>query len=180
MFHLTAMLPLLAPVNPAMANEPPDAAPSEVVVRGTPLTVTRKLELQAGLYRVPYGGMALPMSGSFLIDATTARRDMSGMADLTLGADPLGPDAVAALRGLEVYRRDDQHPLDFRVGRLCLGQHEVPEGQLWQVATQQVTRGHPRRPAPERDRFLFCYFARLLIDSVDAVGGDISGYVRPE
>jgi hypothetical protein len=108
---------LLVPLG-ALADEP--SATSQVTVRGVPLTVTRELELQAGLRYAPYGAMSMPLSGSFLLDAADARRDMGAMADLTLGADPLGPDASAALRGLELYRRDRSDPLELRVGRLSI------------------------------------------------------------
>ncbi len=158
MLHVLAIAPLLIVLSPARADEGSDGTRSEVTVRGLPLTVTRELELQAGLYRAPYGGMNLPLSGSFLIDATTARRDRGAMADLTLGADPLGPDAVAALRGLEIYRRDEHHPLSFRVGRLNLvrgGRFRFVDGadvayavtKALTVAAWAGTAWHPERTA---------------------------------
>ena len=102
----------------ALAQDP--AGSSEVTVRGVPLTITRELELQAGLRHASYDGLSLPLSGSFLLDAADGRRDMGAMADLTLGADPLGPDAAMALRGLELYRRNPEEALELRVGRLNL------------------------------------------------------------
>jgi len=102
----------------ALAQEPP--ATSEVTVRGIPLTMTREMELQAGLRYAPYDALSMPLSGSFLLDAADGRRDMGAMADITLGADPLGPDAAAALRGLELYRRNPSAPLEIRVGRLSI------------------------------------------------------------
>lgn len=107
---------LLAPA--AWAQEP--SASSEVTVRGIPLTVTRELELQAGARYASFGGLELPLGGSFLIDAADPRRDLGARADLALEADPLGPDAIAVLRGLELYRRDPSDALELRAGRLNL------------------------------------------------------------
>ena len=108
---------LLAPLG-ALAEDPP--ATSQVTVRGVPLTVTRELELQAGMRYGAYDALSMPLSGSFLLDAADGRRDMGAMADITLGADPLGPDASAALRGLELYRRNPSDPIELRVGRLSI------------------------------------------------------------
>lgn len=108
---------LLAP-HLALADDPP--ATSQVTVLGTPLTITRELELQAGLRYAPYDALSMPLSGSFLLDAADGRRDMGAMADITIGADPFGPDAAAALRGLELYRRNPSDALELRVGRLSI------------------------------------------------------------
>ncbi len=113
----TLALLLTAPV---LAQEPDTAARSEVTVRGVPITVTRELELQAGLHHGAVEGLSLPLGGSFLLDAADGRRDVGAMADLTLAADPLGPDAAAALRGLELYRRDPEAVIELRVGRLSV------------------------------------------------------------
>ncbi len=114
------LLALLIPalISSSWAQEQDESGHSEITVRGTPLTVTRELELQAGLRYGAYDGLALPFGASFLLDAADGRRDTGAMADLTLGADPLGPDAALALRGLELYRRDPERPLEARVGRL--------------------------------------------------------------
>ncbi len=117
---MTAALLIVALTAPGWAQEPPPESYSGITVRGIPLTVTRELELQAGLRHAAYDGLTLPLSGSFLLDAADARRDMGAMADITLGADPLGPDAAMSLRGLELYRRDPTDALELRVGRLSI------------------------------------------------------------
>ncbi len=116
---LSALLYALL-LTPAATLAQEASASSGVTVRGVPLTVTREIELQAGAHYAPYSGLSLPLGGSFLLDAADSRRDLGAMADLSLGADPLGPDAVAVLRGLEVYRRDPSDPLELRAGRLNL------------------------------------------------------------
>jgi hypothetical protein len=103
---------------PSWADDAAQDTSNEVLVRGTPVTITREIELQAGFHQ-SLGEPALPLGASFLLDAADRRRDMGAMADLTLGADPLGPDAAAALRGLELYRRDPEERVELRVGRLA-------------------------------------------------------------
>jgi hypothetical protein len=117
------MLPtllVLALCQPAWTQADEVEASSELSIRGVPLTITREIELQAGLRQAAVEGLSLPLGGALLLDAADSRRNMGAMADLSLGMEPIGPQASAALRGLELYRRNPEDKVELRVGRLSL------------------------------------------------------------
>ena len=114
------LLLLLAPGTGRAAAPEGSAAgtASAEVRRFPPLTVSAEMELFAGVYRMPYDRMALPLGAYLTFDAHTPHRDSGAMAMLGLGLDPLGPDGDAAVLGLEVFHRGLGRRVDVRLGRL--------------------------------------------------------------
>jgi hypothetical protein len=156
-----------------------------------------------GLWRRPYDAMALPLGTYLQLEGHTRHREAGIVGQLGLGADPLAPDAEAALLGLEVFHTGIEQRLDVRFGRMNLvhgGRFRFVDGArarvriiddlhitawggaAWHPESPGLLSGGPswgaelalRSPAPLGGALRYDHVDGEGLRDVDRVGADVS------
>ncbi len=97
-----------------------EAGSADAEVHREPLRISAEFDLLAGVHRIPYDRLALPIGSYLMLDAAAPRRNAGASAQLGLGVDPLGPEGDVGLLDLEVYASGLGGMVDVRGGRLNL------------------------------------------------------------